>query len=240
MELCIDIGNSRAKIGVFDNGKLIAVERTFSTDIAEIIKRATEYPFSRSIVCSVSEDERSVCTTLKEYGECLFLDHRTKVPVRITYKTPETLGKDRLAAVVGARSLYPGEDLAIIDLGTCATFDFIDKNGNYHGGNITPGLEMRLEAMHVFTKRLPRVSSDGPVELLGKTTEKALRNGAINGLCWEMEGFVGALKNEGYTPRLVLTGGSSYIFEETLKTEIFVQPNLVLIGLHEILQYNPA
>ena len=168
----------------------------------------------------------------------IILDHNTAIPIKNLYRTPETLGRDRLAAMVGAYVQYPKQNCVIIDLGTCNTFDLVDKNGTYQGGNISPGVDMKLKAMNHFTSKLSlpvRQYNDDPI---GKDTTSALQNGAFWGTIFEIESFIHRM-NALFTPlNVILTGGDAEIFGSKLNSKIFVAPNIVLIGLHEILKYN--
>jgi type III pantothenate kinase len=155
-----------------------------------------------------------------------------------SYETPETLGKDRLAAVVGANRLMPETDLLVIDAGTAITFDFIDAHGVYHGGNIAPGIEMRAESLHQFTGKLPRVELKGDVLFLGKNTSEAIISGIIYGAAFEIDGYIDRLLLKYPKLCTFLTGGSSIYFDGKLKNPIFADKNLVLTGLNRILQYN--
>ena len=166
------------------------------------------------------------------------LTHETPVPIKNLYKTPETLGADRLAAVIGANAIRPNRDLLIIDAGTCITFDFIDKHGQYHGGNISPGMEMRLKALHAFTAKLPEVTADGETPTYGDSTETAIRAGVYHGIAFEIEGYIRQLQ-KNYPQLLVfLTGGDRFSFDTNLKSSIFADSFLVLKGLNRILAYN--
>jgi type III pantothenate kinase len=160
------------------------------------------------------------------------------MPLKILYKTPATLGVDRLAAACGARALFPLQHCLTIDAGTCVTFDFIDMDGNYYGGAISPGMNMRFQALHTFTARLPLVSPAGEANLIGDSTESSIRSGVINGLAAEIDGIIHQyqLKFEGL--RAILCGGDALFFENKLKASIFASPELVLVGLNSILIYN--
>lgn len=166
------------------------------------------------------------------------LSANTDLPIENRYATPATLGKDRLAAVVGAGGLYPGHDCLVIDAGTCMTADFISGDGIYRGGNISPGVQMRLRAMHEFTARLPEVQPDQYPDDLGNSTETALQNGGWLGAVLEIEGLQQRLRVD--YPRLttLLTGGDAELLAKRLKSKIFVHSNLVLVGLNKILEYN--
>ena len=145
---------------------------------------------------------------------------------------------DRLAAVVAANWLKPGHDVLVIDAGTCVTYDFIDADGAYHGGNISPGMRMRFKALNIFTDKLPKVSAKGEVPMYGQSTETAIRAGVIRGMEFEMSGYITHLQ-KNYPGLLVfLTGGDEFSFDTKLKSIIFADRFLVLKGLNRILSYN--
>jgi type III pantothenate kinase len=166
------------------------------------------------------------------------LSHHTPIPIENKYQTPETLGKDRLAAVVGATFLKPDSDILVIDAGTAITYDFIDANKVYWGGNIAPGLNLRLRALHEFTQKLPLVEAKEESPILGTDTESAIISGALYGIVYEMDGYINHLKIKYPQLSAFLTGGSTFYFDTKLKNAIFAERNLVLIGLNRILQYN--
>jgi type III pantothenate kinase len=239
VNLCIDQGNSSIKIGVFDQSDLIESKVFEKFGQAEISVIFGKFKIEASILSSVRQDNRDLIEALSAVSSILIeLSHNTPIPIRNNYKTPETLGKDRLAAVIGAAFLKPKSDVLVIDAGTAITYDFIDSDNVYHGGNITPGLSMRLRAMHEFTQKLPlaEVLIDSP--LLGNDTQSALSSGALHGIVYEIEGYINHLKIKYPQLLVLLTGGSTFYFISKLKNAIFVERNLVLIGLNRILQYN--
>ncbi len=238
MYLTIDIGNSFAKLAIFRDGEIVHKERHHKLLVGNVDKLYKKYPFTKAILSSTRVLDKRVVSAIKKRYDMFVLDHHTKIPIKNLYKTPETLGRDRLAAVIGAFVAYPKQNCAVIDLGTCNTFDLIDKKGIYHGGNISPGVDMKLKAMNHFTSKLPlpvRQFNDDP---MGKDTTSALQNGAFWGTIFEIESFIQRM-NALFTPlNVILTGGDAEIFGSKLKSKIFVAPNLVLNGLHEILKYN--
>jgi type III pantothenate kinase len=145
---------------------------------------------------------------------------------------------DRIAGVCGAIQLFPGSNNLVIDAGTCITYDFVDEMAQYHGGGISPGLNMRFKAVHTFTAKLPLVSAKAGVDLIGTTTETSIQSGVINGLLSEIEGTIGryAVKFPGL--KVILCGGDAGFFENQLKATIFAVPDLVLFGLNSILIHN--
>ncbi|MBP3679347.1 MAG: type III pantothenate kinase [Bacteroidaceae bacterium] len=239
MNLIIDIGNTVAKLAVFDQGEPLEVVRCSNQTLESLPMLCKKYPIEKGILASVITPS---CMVKELLGRLDFpvmkLTHETPIPIKNLYKTPETLGADRLAAVVGANGIKPNHDLLIIDAGTCITFDFIDKHGQYHGGNISPGMEMRLKALHTFTNKLPEVQAEGDLPTYGQTTETAIRSGVYQGIAFEIAGYIRQLKKIYPQLLVFLTGGDKFSFDTNLKSSIFADSFLVLKGLNRILEYN--
>jgi type III pantothenate kinase len=168
----------------------------------------------------------------------IFLDENTPIPITIRYKTPATLGKDRLAAAAGANYLQPHKNILVIDAGTAITYEFIDSKGVFTGGNISPGMTTRFRALNHFTGKLPLVNETDDVPFIGDSTETAIIAGVVNGIIYEMDGYIDALKTRYEDFFVFLTGGHSFYFERRLKNHTFAESNLVLTGLNRILEYN--
>ena len=205
------------------------------------------YEITDSIISSVVNIEAAVVNTLHRRSQHFVLfDHNTPVPIVNTYDTPQTLGQDRLAAAVGAKSLCPNENLLIIDAGSAITYDFVTDKGEYIGGNIAPGLKMRFTMLQRMTKKLPLVDADENelVPLFGKNTRDAIVAGVIRGIAYEVKGYMRTLREKTPHFRTYLTGGhASYILNNVRtsrseKREITYEKHLVLIGLNEILVFN--
>ncbi|GLR16777.1 type III pantothenate kinase [Portibacter lacus] len=238
MNLCIDIGNSFAKLAIVDNNKVLhkdVVQKIYVSLIKEIKKK---YDFEKVIVGASGKLPKSIMHHLDRNYHLLVLNTSTKLPIEIGYKTPDTLGRDRIAAVVGANALEPELDHCVIDIGTCITFDVILKSKLFVGGNISPGVELRLKSMNDYTARLPLVKRGSLDQLLGETTEEALQNGATIGTLLEIESFIERIKQKYKGIRTTLTGGDADFFAKKFDSDIFVNPNLVLIGLNEIMNFN--
>ena len=235
MNLIIDIGNTVAKLAVFEQGEPLEVIRCCNQTLDKLPMLCQKYPIRRGIVSSVVTLSDTVLQQLAHWDfPIIRLTHETPVPIKNLYKTPQTLGADRLAA----NAIRPNRDLLIIDAGTCITFDFIDRHGQYHGGNISPGMEMRLKALHAFTNKLPEVKADGEIPSYGDTTETAIRAGVYHGIAFEIAGYISQLQ-KNYPQLLVfLTGGDKFSFDTNLKSSIFADSFLVLKGLNRILEYN--
>ena len=239
LNLIIDIGNSVAKLAIFDKGELVEVFRGSNHSLDCLPMLCSRYPLKRGIIASVITLSNTIRHQLERLPfNIIELSHETPVPVTNLYKTPQTLGMDRLAAVVAANWLKPGHDVLVIDAGTCVTYDFIDADGAYHGGNISPGMRMRFKALNIFTDKLPKVSAKGEVPMYGQSTETAIRAGVIRGMEFEMSGYITHLQ-KNYPELLVfLTGGDEFSFDTKLKSIIFADRFLVLKGLNRILSYN--
>lgn len=239
MNLIIDVGNSVAKIAVFDGNALKEVFRQSNTSLDGLAEICNKYPVERGILASVVALGENVRRQLEETNlKWLCLDEHTRVPIVNLYKSPQTLGADRLAAVVGASMRFPGRDILVVDAGTALTYDFIDASGQYHGGNISPGLQMRFKALNRFTGRLPLVSEEGAIPAMGYDTETAIRAGVMKGIEFEINGYITALKKIYPGLLVFLTGGDEFSFDTKLKSIIFADRFLVLKGLNRILSYN--
>ncbi len=239
MNLTIDIGNTRTKFGFFQKGNLkekIIVKKWTLADLKKIVNNQN----IENIICStVKTEHKQMNNYLRKHWYFLNLDADTPLPIQNLYGTPKTLGKDRLAAVVGAYVLFPGEPSLVIDAGTCTTYDIIDAEGNYLGGNITPGLNMRFRAMQHFTAKLPLVEKPEDVkDGIGKNTVEALQVGGGLGNILEMDAWIQFFSDKYEGINTTLTGGDAEYFAKRLKTKIFAHSNLVLVGLNKILDYN--
>lgn len=238
--IVIDIGNTRTKWGLFHGEELEQVVTLQNKDIAGNHLVFSEYDVHEVIVSSVNDEaEKELMLDESEY-RVLKLSHTIKLPFTLKYASPETLGKDRIAGVAAAQKLFPNSNVLIIDAGTCITYDFLTKENHYLGGAISPGVQLRLRSMNHYTSKLPLidwVESERP-KSIGNTTITSMLSGVVNGLIGEMKSFVSDYEKQYSDLKVVITGGDSKFFEKELKNGIFADPNLVLIGLHEILKYN--
>ena len=239
MNLTVDIGNTRAKIGLFEEGDLVRQEIWEVWSFEKLSAWLTNQKVKNIILCTVAgKVPSSMQSYLQDHYFYIELSEATPLPIENLYKTPATLGKDRLAAIVGAFQLYPYENCLVIDAGTCITYDILDEQGRYLGGNISPGIRMRLRAMHTFTAGLPHAPMKEMETWIGDTTISALQNGAQQGVLLEMAGFIAHFKVAYGSLKVILTGGDADFFAKKLKSEIFVNHHLVLLGLNKILTYN--
>ena len=253
LRLVIDVGNTSIKMVCFDG--INAVDTLRINDICDdgVSELISRYKFSSGIYCSTV----SLGTCFMEFIDGLrfpmmcFRPGITPVPIINLYKTPLTLGADRLAASVAVSTCNIGRNILVIDIGTCITYDFVNSKGEYEGGNISPGIEMRLRSLHAFTSKLPYVDFVGYTPEMGDTTETAIRSGVINGVKCEIEGYINTFSSKYPQLYVYLTGGSYVNLHFSEKNHTFAPANpngatikiienglLVPEGLNAILEYN--
>lgn len=239
MNLIIDIGNTTAKVAVFDGCEMVEILTESNQSLNCLDALRSKYCIRQGIVATVIDLNEQVLACLAALPfPLLWLNHETPLPVVNLYETPETLGYDRIAAVVGANERYPHKDVLVIDAGTCITYEFIDSKGQYHGGNISPGMQMRFKALSQFTGRLPLVDANGRQLPMGRDTETAIRAGVLKGMEYEISGYITSLKHKYPELLVFLTGGDEFSFDSNVKNVIFADKFLVLKGLNRILNYN--
>ena len=237
--LVLDFGNTATKVAIFDSKSIVFQDfyEIFSISILKDLLR--RYPGLGSCIYStVIHLDEKFTNEMSQLLSTIPLDYSTPIPIINSYQTPQTLGKDRLSAAVGAFSLFPGENVLSIDAGTALKFDFINSDGKYLGGSISPGMKIRFQSLHTFTDKLPLISWQDFENLIGKTTQESILSGVINGMVAEIDGMINNYKTKFPDVKVVLSGGESIYFEKLLKNSIFAVPNLVLIGLNEILKFN--
>jgi type III pantothenate kinase len=240
LNLIIDIGNSQTKVAVFDKGDLIHSICFDVLTVTRVIELKQLYrELKQVILSSVATINNELLVVLKnEFDYFIHFNHQTPVPLENLYQSKETLGLDRLAAAVGGVELFPGKKLLIIDAGTAITFDLVNEKSQFLGGNISPGLKMRFQALHKFTSHLPADEVAEPWPEIGKTTKDAIRAGVQNGMIFEIEGMIDHILKDWQDCLVILTGGDSFFFDKKLKNTIFVKFEITLIGLNRILEYN--
>jgi type III pantothenate kinase len=241
MNLVLDLGNTYGKIAVCDHKKVVEAATYELITSREISYFHTRYKdLNGVIISSVVNYSREIIDYLGSlYSPCIELDHSTPIPLVNRYLTPETLGYDRIASAVGAYTICPGKNVLVIDAGTAITYDIVTAKGDFLGGNISQGVEIRFKSLNKYTNRLPHLERPEQIPpLVGSSTREAIQSGIINGLLFEMDGFINALSKEYPKLQVVLTGGDAKYFVGKLKNSIFVDPNLNLIGLNRILEHN--
>lgn len=243
MNLSIDLGNTQGKIGLFENSILIKsmiVKKPYLNSIKNQIAPVKNL-LTKAIFSSVIRHPNGLESFLKKNFQFVTFSQQTPLPIKNRYQTPDTLGKDRIAVVVGAHKLFPSKNILVIDAGTCITYDFLSRKKEYLGGSISPGINMRYKALHTFTHQLPLISSSNrPAKnnFIGTDTQSSISIGVEVALITEMKGMINLYKNRFPDLKVIITGGDGSFFERQLKNEIFAVPNLVLVGLNMILEYN--
>lgn len=240
MNLVVDIGNTRTKAAVFEQNKLIEQwnwEREKAPkNLLEVFKNYSS--ITHSMIASVGNTKPELIGIMNDNSVVLELNAHTKVPFTSEYETPETLGVDRIAVVGAAYFSYPKENCLVIDAGSCITYEILSSDGVYSGGAIAPGLQMRFNAVHQQTEKLPLLSLDLNTPSLGKSTESSIQAGIVNGIIFEIEGWIQQTKSQMENLTVILTGGDANFLSKRLKNTIFAHPNFVLEGINYILEYN--
>lgn len=240
MQLTIDWGNTMVKAALFQGNDTIIEQHSWPASEAPyhlqvyIAAKSPKYVMLSSVGALPAETE----DFLKAYPNFSQLDSRTFLPIINAYHSSDTLGPDRIAAVVAANHMFPGKTNLVIAAGTCITYNLIMTNRTFRGGAISPGISMRLRAMHQFTEKLPEVDLRGELLLLGYDTETCMRTGALYGAAAEVHGMIQAYAAEYPHFNPILTGGDAPFLARQLKMDIFADPDLVLKGLFLILKHN--
>lgn len=239
MNLIIDIGNTRAKLALFKANNIIENRFVKNNELLSEVKSFIESnEIKYAILSSVAENANEVISFLNNHTKlCVNLNYKTKLPFKNLYKTPKTLGVDRIALMAAAKFYKDKCNTLVIDAGTCIKYDFLNNKNEYFGGAIAPGIKMRYKALNHFTERLPLLEPK-PYRDIGDTTENALHNGVINGVLLELEGVINQYKERHDNLTVVLTGGDTIFLADLLKSGIFANPNFLLEGLNHILNYN--
>ncbi len=238
MNLIIDQGNTLFKTALFNGNELINASK-FKYSETDDFKNWAQKNYTndlRIITSSVTND--IIQLNDLHIQQHIILNSETKLPITNKYLTPKTLGNDRIANATAAWCLNPNQNSLIIDMGTCIKYDIINLCGEYLGGNISPGLQMRYKALHSFTDKLPLLHSNQTIQTFGSTTNSSLACGVELGIKHEIDGFIQQYKSQFSQLTIFMTGGDAKHFDKYFKSAIFAHSNLTLIGLNEILRYN--
>ncbi len=239
MNLIIDAGNTYTKIAVFHNGLLYHKESVNRKNLSQLSAILKTYPtINRAIVSSVSSVTSEEVAPFLHNILVINLSVNTPLPFKINYDTPNTLGVDRIALVAAAHKKYPAKHCLVIDVGSCITYDLIDKNAIYQGGIIGPGLQMRYNSLHEFTARLPQLLPKMQTNILGKSTTSAMHSGVSLAMTVEINGIIDEFSNTYKELVVILTGGDAHFLSKRLKSGIFAHSNFLIQGLNYILEYN--
>jgi len=239
MDLTVDIGNSNVKLGLFKAGKLKSVFTLPFISHQRLLNFALKRNVNNIILSSVKKTSTPCITRLKKnFKNVLELKPTLPLPIKIHYETKNTLGQDRIAAVVGASHIFPGKNVLVIDMGSAITYDLVTKDKEFIGGNISPGMNMRFKALNHFTSQLPLCQHSEQNKLFGQTTREAIISGIQNGIIFETEKYIDYVKTTYSPTEIIITGGDSKFFDNKLNYTIFAEPDLISFGLYKILKYN--
>ena len=240
MILAIDVGNTKIKVAVFELDTIIQKEDfTNETLLEGLIFFLKKYKnCNKSIISSVSNVSDEVISLLQNNTKLHVLSHESKFPFENKYETPLTLGMDRKVIVSGAVLNFPNQNCLIIDAGSCITYDFVDANKNYFGGAISPGIQMRYKTLNHFTAKLPKLETKLPESIIGNSTNESIHSGVVNGVLYEIEGFINDYLREKKYLTIILTGGDALFLAKRLKNPIFANSNFLLESLNVLYQYN--
>ena len=248
MNIAIDIGNSRVKLGYFDGERLLQSAAYLHAEFPEAALASADWqrysPVSKYLgwVSVGREAMATAAHTLalsQPHLQVLRIDRATTLPIGNRYRTPETLGMDRICAAVAAQSRVPGSPALVVNAGTAITYEYVDAAGDYIGGGISLGLRSRFRALHEFTAALPLIDAEGSLQLVGDDTATCIRSGVVNGLIAEIEGIVAHYQAlAGPTLKVFLTGGDALFLGNHLKSITFVDANLLLYGINSIILYH--
>jgi type III pantothenate kinase len=239
VSLCIDFGNTNFKAAIFQSDRLVERYQFKAEEAVPTLKDIISlYNPQKSILASVVNHEEGIIDLLKQHTSYLQLNLNTKLPYLNAYGSPETLGHDRLALVAGLCRQFPQQNSLVISIGTCITYNFLARNNAFRGGSISPGVELRLKCLYEFTQKLPLISREGHLSLLGYDTETSIRSGVLNGMAAEIDGILERYEQQYGSINAVLTGGDAPFFESRLKNKIFADTNFLFKGLYAILEHN--
>ena len=240
MLLVIDIGNTKIKTAVFEEDKLLD-KQSFNKNegLEKIEKIFKNFPeIKHSVSSSVGKAENDVVNFLKKKSDFQEINHLSNFPFTNNYSTPKTLGVDRMVLMAGASLLFPNKNVLVIDCGTCVTYDFVTAESEYFGGAISPGIEMRYKALNTFTEKLPLLENKLPNNFIGNSTNESIYSGVVNGLLFEIEGFISQYSLKFQHLIIILTGGDAEFLAKSLKSTIFAHSNFLVESLNALFQYH--
>ncbi len=236
--LAIDFGNTLIKIGVFVNDELIEVLELKDLSTIRLKKIISKNKIQSAIVSSVTKISKTIEDKIKKIIPTILLSEKTSLPIINLYQEKKKLGKDRLANAVAGNKMFPKKNVLIINCGSCIIYDFVNEKGEYLGGSISPGLKMRLNALHTFTSKLPKIKKAVPEKFIGNTTQQSILSGAVFGASKEIDGMIDEYQKQFSGVKVVISGGDALMFVPHLKNKIFAVPQIVLRGLYQILKLN--
>lgn len=241
--LCFDFGNTRLKCGVFTNDQLTEVLPLVDAADETIEWLIKKYQPAKSILSSVIEHNAGMEKILREHSSFHKLSSQSILPFTTPVGKPETIGADRLALAAAAVHFYKGKNNLVIGLGSCVTYNFINKYNSFLGGSISPGMGMRFKSLNTYTAKLPLIKADLATigwnfPLIGYDTSSNILSGVLNGLAAEITGIVDNYQEKFTNFNVILTGGDAPYFAHHFKNKIFADPNLIFKGLYAISETN--
>ncbi|MCI4671110.1 MAG: type III pantothenate kinase [Bacteroidia bacterium] len=241
MVLSIDIGNTLTKFALIEKGRIEAYGSADKDHLQQVLAHVRQKYEDK--VQKIGWINVNQVLELQDYlGDwevfCQLIDSTTDFPIKNAYKTPDTLGTDRIVAVIGAQTRISDGAVLVIDAGTAITYDYADEYGTYHGGGIGPGMNMRFKALHEFTARLPLLEAEEIAPLVGQSTQESILSGVVNGMAAEIDGIINNYKSiQKGKLTVFLTGGDASFFEKRLKNINFASSNLIHLGIYHILTH---
>ena len=236
--LVVDEGNTLCKIAVVDREELLCDVAMPDFDMMQASELAERYAVEQAIVASTRGGAERICEQLRsKVARVLHFTSQTEVPIAIDYTSRQTLGTDRIAVAVGVVCNMGIKDALVVDMGSAITFDIVE-NGAFKGGNISLGVAMRFRALHEFTAALPLCKAIEPTETFGSTTKEAIEQGVMQGILYEIEGYIERVLQKNRENSIIFCGGDAESFVNRIKNAIFAPRKLMFTGLNEILEYN--
>jgi type III pantothenate kinase len=236
--LIIDEGNTLCKIAVLDESEVLCEWSDNEFDMAKVVGCVEQFSIDKAIVASTRGGAERICNTLRsKIDRVLHFSSQTEVPIEIAYSSRQTLGADRIAVAVGVVCEMGVKDALVIDMGSAITYDIIE-NGVFKGGNISPGVAMRFKALHDYTATLPLCEATEPNGEFGQSTQEAIEQGVMQGILYEIEGYVERVSTENDKKSIIFCGGDAESFVNRIKSAIFAPRKLMFTGLNRILEYN--
>lgn len=241
--LCFDFGNTLLKCGVFINGQLSEVLSLADSSDATIEGLLKKYQPGKTILSSVIDHNAGIEKIMAAASSFHKLSPQTILPFTTPVAKPETIGADRLALAAAAVYFYKGKNNLVIGLGSCVTYNFINKYNSFTGGSISPGMEMRFKSLNTYTAKLPLIIA-GPIAigwnfpLIGYDTRTNILSGVLMGMAAEIDGIIDSYEEKFSNFNVLLTGGDALYFAHHLKNKIFADPDLIFKGLYAISETN--
>ncbi|MBO7221318.1 MAG: type III pantothenate kinase [Alistipes sp.] len=236
--LIVDEGNSLCKIAVMDKSEVLFEASAPEFDLAKVAELKEQFSIDKAIVASTRGGAEKICEKLRsEIAKVLHFSSLTEVPIEIEYSSRQTLGADRIAVAVGVVCEMGIENALIVDMGSAITYDIVE-NGVFKGGNISLGVAMRFKALHDYTAALPLCQATEPNGTFGNSTVEAIEQGVMQGVLYEIEGYVEHISTENHKKSIIFCGGDAESFVNRIKNAIFAPRKLMFTGLNNILEYN--